>query len=146
MKNPLSFSGRADRFEWWWISILVDLGMQLGVIFGLVCLASGEWGPRLAAAALFGFALLCFWASLAVSVRRLRDRGRSPWWFLWVLVPVAGWVVLVVECGCLASPEARAPRRLVRRQVTAAPQARGSEQAAIGHSIERETGEREGFR
>lgn len=145
MIQAFSFSGRADRFEWWWVSMLSDLGMQLGAIFGVVCMASGEWGGRLAALGCFVFALVCLWASLAVSVRRMRDRGRSPWWLLLVLVPVVGWVWLVVECGFLSSPEARVPRRLVRRMVTAANLGKSSEETAIVHPVEREAGEREGL-
>lgn len=145
MIQAFSFSGRADRFEWWWISFLSDVGMQLGAIFGVICMASGESGGRLAALGCFAFALVCLWASLAVSVRRMRDRGRSPWWLLLVLVPVVGWIWLVTECGFLSSPEARAPRRLVRRQVTAPSLGGDSKEAAVGHPIEREPGEREGL-
>jgi uncharacterized membrane protein YhaH (DUF805 family) len=34
--------------------------------------------------------------SIAVTVRRLHDTGRSGWWILISLVPVIGWIVLLV--------------------------------------------------
>ena len=34
--------------------------------------------------------------SIAVSIRRLHDIGRSGWWFLLFLVPIIGWIVLIV--------------------------------------------------
>ena len=33
--------------------------------------------------------------SLAVSVRRLHDTGRSGWWLLVVLVPLVGWLIVL---------------------------------------------------
>ena len=37
--------------------------------------------------------------SLAVNVRRLHDTGRSGWWILIGLIPVIGFIVLLVfEC------------------------------------------------
>ena len=34
--------------------------------------------------------------SITVSVRRLHDIGKSAWVLLWVLLPVIGWIVLIV--------------------------------------------------
>ena len=34
--------------------------------------------------------------SLAVSVRRLHDIGRSGWWLLISLVPVVGWILTLI--------------------------------------------------
>ncbi|MDI9408516.1 MAG: DUF805 domain-containing protein [Candidatus Pacebacteria bacterium] len=34
--------------------------------------------------------------NLAVSARRLHDTGRSAWNLLWLLLPIIGWVVLIV--------------------------------------------------
>jgi uncharacterized membrane protein YhaH (DUF805 family) len=50
--------------------------------------------------------------SLAASVARLHDRGRSAWWLLFWLLPVAGPIVLLVQF-CLAGdpgPNAYGPR------------------------------------
>lgn len=42
-------------------------------------------------------ALALFLPSLAVGVRRLHDVDRSGWWTLLALVPVVGWIVLLVR-------------------------------------------------
>jgi uncharacterized membrane protein YhaH (DUF805 family) len=34
--------------------------------------------------------------SVAVAIRRLHDIGRTGWWYLIVLVPFVGWIVLIV--------------------------------------------------
>jgi uncharacterized membrane protein YhaH (DUF805 family) len=31
-----------------------------------------------------------------VGIRRLHDIGRSGWWLLIVLIPLVGWIVLIV--------------------------------------------------
>ncbi len=37
--------------------------------------------------------------SISVSIRRLHDIDRSGWWLLLVLVPIIGWLVLLIwEC------------------------------------------------
>ena len=40
--------------------------------------------------------LVLFLPSLGILVRRLRDAGFSPWLALLVLVPVVGWIALVI--------------------------------------------------
>ena len=35
---------------------------------------------------------------LAVFVRRMHDTGRSAWNILWHLLPVIGWIVIIVYC------------------------------------------------
>lgn len=38
--------------------------------------------------------LLFMWCSIALGAKRLRDRGRSPWWIVVVVVPLAALAVL----------------------------------------------------
>jgi uncharacterized membrane protein YhaH (DUF805 family) len=40
--------------------------------------------------------------SVSSQVTRLHDRGHSAWWLLFVLLPVVGWIVLIVQTGFLA--------------------------------------------
>ena len=46
-------------------------------------------------------ALAVAWPVLAVSAKRLHDRGRSAWWLLAALAPVVGWIFLVAQLGML---------------------------------------------
>ncbi len=67
--------GRASRSEYWYFALfqfLVDL------VTGGVA------------------AILLLLPSITVSVRRLHDIGKSAWALLWVLLPVIGWIVLIV--------------------------------------------------
>jgi uncharacterized membrane protein YhaH (DUF805 family) len=125
MKYLISFSGKADRFEWWVISTITDIAAQICLIFGFILVHSDSSFRYLQAGGLFLGVIVALWLSIAVSVRRLRDRERSPWLLLAGLVPVVGWIWYFIECGFLSAPGAREPRKLVRRVVTA-----NAEQAA----------------
>ncbi len=46
--------------------------------------------------------LLLLAPSISAAVTRLHDTGRSGWFLLWGLVPIAGPIVLFVVVGCLA--------------------------------------------
>jgi len=81
-KRYADFVGFASRSEFWWFVLFLVVGQLL---LGLV-------SHKLAA--LFG--LISFIPYLAAGTRRLRDTGRTPWWWLVSLIPVVGWVVLVV--------------------------------------------------
>jgi uncharacterized membrane protein YhaH (DUF805 family) len=46
--------------------------------------------------------LLCLYVGLAVGAKRCHDRNRSAWFLLLLLIPVLGWIWLIVELGFLA--------------------------------------------
>ena len=76
------FSGTAKRSEYWWFMLftfLASIGASMvsPVLSGLFSL--GTLLPTCAAAA-----------------RRLHDTQRSGWWQLIILVPVIGFIVLIV--------------------------------------------------
>jgi uncharacterized membrane protein YhaH (DUF805 family) len=84
------FSGRARRSEFWWYT-LFTVGVY--VVVGIVDAAMNTTLLGL----IVGLGLLL--PSLAVTVRRLHDTGRSGWWVLIGLIPLAGAIVLLVfEC------------------------------------------------
>jgi uncharacterized membrane protein YhaH (DUF805 family) len=89
-----TFDGRAPRSEFWfWVLFTVLASAAAGIVdrvLGLNFLEDSA-GPF---AALFN--LLVLIPSLAVGARRLHDIDRSGWWQLLGLVPVIGWIVLVV--------------------------------------------------
>jgi DNA-binding CsgD family transcriptional regulator len=74
------FHGRASRSEFWWFTLFVIL-----VATALACVSEIAGGVFLTAT------LLPF---LAAGARRLHDSGRSGWWQLFLLMPVAGIVLL----------------------------------------------------
>jgi uncharacterized membrane protein YhaH (DUF805 family) len=76
------FHGRASRSEyWWWVLFTILAGIAAGII--------GE-----TASALFSLGTLL--PSLAVGARRLHDTDRSGWLQLFWIVPIIGWILLIV--------------------------------------------------
>ena len=94
LKKYAVFDGRARRKEYWMfflINILVSV--VLIAIDNLIGTFSLQTGAGLLQG-LYSLAVLL--PSLAVTVRRLHDTGRTGWWILIGLVPVIGGIVLLI--------------------------------------------------
>lgn len=92
LQKYATFAGRAPRSEFWWFWLFGGLVSAVcGVIDTAILGAPAGEGWL---SALAGLALLL--PSLAVSVRRLHDIGRSGWWWWIALIPIIGWIVLIV--------------------------------------------------
>jgi uncharacterized membrane protein YhaH (DUF805 family) len=76
------FNSCATRSEFWWFVLFICV---INGVLGFVA----EW-----AAGIFGLAMLVPY--FAVGTRRLRDTGRSPWWWALLALPVVGWITLTV--------------------------------------------------
>ena len=88
LKKYAVFDGRAHRTEFWLFFLFnFIISLFLGVIVGLV---GGLWFIT----TLYALAVLI--PGLAVSVRRLHDTNRSGWWILTGLVPILGWIALLI--------------------------------------------------
>ena len=89
------FHGRARRSEYWFFilftAIVSAVGGALDAIFGI---RSGTYGGTGPIQGLLQLILLV--PTLAAGARRLHDTGRSGWWQLLGLIPVVGWIILVV--------------------------------------------------
>lgn len=88
LKNYTVFDGRARRTEYWMfflINVLVYGGLfAIDTVLGSAGLLSMVYN------------LAVFLPSIAVAVRRLHDTNRSGWWLLIGLLPIVGFIVLVV--------------------------------------------------
>lgn len=81
------FEGRARRKEYWmFVLVNIIIAFTLGVIEGAI----GVYFFN----RIYGLAVLI--PSLAVGVRRLHDTNRSGLWLLIGLVPVVGFIVLLI--------------------------------------------------
>jgi uncharacterized membrane protein YhaH (DUF805 family) len=94
LRKYAEFGGRAKRKEYWmfilfnaiFFSILMFIDRMLGTL-------SAQGGIGL----LSGLYLLAvLLPSIAVTVRRLHDTGRSGWWILIYLIPIVGPIILLV--------------------------------------------------
>lgn len=88
-QNYCNFNGRASRSEYWWYALFTFiLGIVIGIIF---C-----WNQNVlnTVTGLVNLALLL--PGLGLCVRRLHDIGKSGWWLFIVLIPLVGWILLIV--------------------------------------------------
>lgn len=87
-----TFSGRANRPEYWYAFLFVFL-LLCGTTVGDLILVD----PTYSFTPLTTIAQLAtLIPSLAVGVRRLHDTDRSGWWMFIVLIPLIGLIVLLV--------------------------------------------------
>jgi len=82
-----TFNGRACRAEFWWFCLF-------GFLANCAAAIIDSQGSAGIAEALVGLALIL--PNLSVAVRRLHDIDRSGWWLLIALVPLVGWIVLLI--------------------------------------------------
>ncbi|MGR5132452.1 DUF805 domain-containing protein [Vibrio alfacsensis] len=93
IRNYTGFSGRARRQEYWYftlVNILVNLVMS--IIDRIL-----EGALQIENFGLFGviYALFILIPSIAVTVRRLHDTGRTGWWVLIAIIPIIGFLVML---------------------------------------------------
>lgn len=99
-RNYVNFQGRSSRGAYWWallFYILVDvvLSLLIRAVGPSLSVLMGLWG------------LAVILPSIALSIRRLHDIGRSAWWLLLVLTGVG--VLLLLFWA--AQPGQRATNR-----------------------------------
>lgn len=89
------FDGRIGRRTWW----LWGVGAMLGLgLYATVLLRVAGVSAIYAEGVVN---LLLVWPAVALSAKRWHDRGKSAWWVVVALIPVIGWVWMVIENGCL---------------------------------------------
>lgn len=87
------FGGRASRAEYWYFFLAVLL---LNVVLTLLALVFSESvvGDLIEVLSSV-FLLLVLVPSISIGVRRLHDVSKSGWWYLLILVPLIGPLVLL---------------------------------------------------
>lgn len=84
------FTGRASRSEYWWYALFM---LILNFIINIVTLSMSQDGKLIVSCILFLVFLL---PGLGLCVRRLHDIGKSGWYYLIGLIPIVGWILLIV--------------------------------------------------
>ena len=92
IKKYATFSGRARRAEYWYFTLFNFLiAFGIGFIEAILGNNSNDiniWSSL--------YSLFVFLPSLAVSIRRLHDTGRTRWW-IWInLIPIIGWIIYLI--------------------------------------------------
>ena len=81
------FDGRASRPAfWWWVLFSILVGVAASIIGAAI-------GFR---ALLYIVDLALLLPNLSVGIRRLHDTNRSGWWILIGIVPIIGFIVLLI--------------------------------------------------
>jgi uncharacterized membrane protein YhaH (DUF805 family) len=94
LKKYADFSGRARRREYWFF---VLFNIIISIVLTVCDVVLGTYNAAASIGILTGiYTLAVLIPGIAVSVRRLHDTGRSGWWLLIVLVPLIGWIVLLI--------------------------------------------------
>lgn len=89
-KNYVNFSARSTRSEFWWWE-LVNLIIS-GVLYAITAATEISIFQSL-----WGLAVLI--PGLALSIRRMHDIGKSGWWILTSLIPIAGIFIYLYLCA-----------------------------------------------
>lgn len=100
-----TFSGRASRSEYWWAYLgyfVIATVLQIfALVGGFILIDAGELALLPTLIALVGIVALII-PTIAVSVRRMHDTGKSGWMLLILIIPCIGfilWIVWMVEDG-----------------------------------------------
>ena len=80
--NYTNFKGRSRRSEYWWFCLF---NMIVSTLLTLII-------PDIAG--LWSVVILV--PTLSLVVRRLHDIGKSGWWYLLMLVPLVGGIILLI--------------------------------------------------
>lgn len=101
--NYANFKGRARRKEYWMYTLIftVLLIALMTIMFSVLSFSDEtgiETGPGvyLTVTLVFVFLFAHFIPTIALTVRRLHDTGKSGWWYLIVLVPYLGNFVIFI--------------------------------------------------
>lgn len=85
--NYVNFSGRSCRSEYWyWILFIIVADIVAGIIDYAIGIQ--------VVTGLFGLATIL--PNLAVAIRRLHDLDRTGWWIFIGLIPLVGWIILII--------------------------------------------------
>ena len=88
-QNYCNFSGRASRSEFWWFALFnFILSAVISIVF---CWSQNTMNI---VTGIVNLALLL--PSLGLAVRRLHDIGKSGWWIFISIIPIIGWILLIV--------------------------------------------------
>jgi len=95
-RKYVDFGGRARRSEYWFFALYSILAAVAAQIVDRFVDPPAADVPYAVGIVYIVVVLANFLPGLAVTVRRLHDTNRSGWWFLIVLVPLLGAILLIV--------------------------------------------------
>ena len=83
----VDFAGKSTRLQFWSFALInIVISAVISAVFKLIGVDSVMWIVN----------IVFLIAGLANDFRRLHDTKRSAWNLLWVLLPIIGWIILLV--------------------------------------------------
>lgn len=94
-KNYANFKGRASRSEYWWAILFVVL---VGAAISTVTtdFSASDWTNTTESALSRLWSLATLLPGLAVAARRLHDVGRPATHLFYLLIPIAGLIMILI--------------------------------------------------
>ena len=100
VKEYFKFKGRSNRSEYWAINLLSYFGLIVVGLLSAVVAMSGILGALISMGLIVVACVAVVWLVIAVTVRRCRDIGITPWFTLALLIPYIALIPFIVF-GCL---------------------------------------------
>ena len=97
-KNYVTFKGRARRSEFWFAALFTTLvSIAAGIIAPGHREMMGGWEYQQNSTLSDLWSLATLLPTLAITWRRLHDVNKSGGWFFFVLLPIVGWILLLIQ-------------------------------------------------
>ena len=97
-QNVLNFNGRASRSAYWWYALALFI---VDVVLNIISSVAGSSALTL----LISLILIVVGLSgLSVGVRRMHDTDKSGWFLLLGLIPLVGWIIVIVMLCASPTP------------------------------------------
>jgi uncharacterized membrane protein YhaH (DUF805 family) len=97
-KNYVTFKGRARRSEYWYAVLFTALASTaIGIIAPGHREMMGDWSVDQTSTLSNLWSLATFLPSLAITWRRLHDVNKSGGWIFFALLPIVGWILLLIQ-------------------------------------------------
>jgi len=97
-KNYATFKGRARRSEFWFAALFTFLvSTAISIIAPGHTEMMGDWTTDQPSALSNLWSLATLLPTLAITWRRLHDVNKSGGWFFFFLLPIVGWILLLIQ-------------------------------------------------
>lgn len=104
--NYVNFKGRARRSEFWFAVLFTALvSTAVSIVAPGQIDTSGSFPVQQPSSLSNLWSLATFLPSLAITWRRLHDVNKSGAWFFFALLPIVGWILLLIQLVKDSQPE-----------------------------------------
>ena len=106
-RNYATFKGRASRSEFWYAALFTFLvTVAIDIVSPGHRSMMGDWEYMDSSPLSNLWSLATLVPTLAITWRRLHDVDKSGKYFFWILLPIAGVIMLLVQYCKAGTPEA----------------------------------------